>query len=130
MKNLQSSLLSSLVLAGFLSMPAFAKDGNEVLQDAALLPARSLSLASGLTVGTAIAIVRKTTANSAAVTTTLVGDSKDFAPAWIAASMIGVPVGVVTGTIEGTYIGVKNALTSFGSDNPLSPESISLGKLD
>jgi len=127
MKSLKSSLLGALALASLMSMPAFAKDGNDAIQEAMLLPAKGLSLASGLTVGTAIAIVRKSADNSVSATTSLVGDGKDFVPAWMAASVFGIPAGIVSGTVEGTQIGVKNAIASV--DNPFSLDSLSLGDL-
>jgi hypothetical protein len=131
MKTLPISILTSMVVASSLFMPVFAKDGNEVLQDYALLPVRTLSLASGLTVGTAIAITRKTTSNIAVTTDSMVPeDQKDFVPSWILAGTLGIPVGIITGTLEGAHIGVKNALNSFVSDDPLSLQSISLSKLD
>jgi hypothetical protein len=129
MNKLQSTLLASMTLAATMVLPAFADGSSDALQNAVSLPIRTLSLASGLTVGTTIAIARKVPSNCSTTTASLVPENqKDFAPSWILAGAIGIPVGVVKGTLEGTQIGVKNALNSFLSD-PFSTESLSLGDL-
>ena len=130
MNKLQSALFTTMLLAGSACMPAFADESNNALQDAASLPIRTLSLASGLTIGTPIAIARKVPNRISTTTASLVPeDQKDFVPSWILAATVGIPTGFVKGTIEGTQMGVKNALNSFSCD-PLSAETFSLGDLN
>jgi len=130
MNKLQSALFTTILLAGSACMPVFADESNNALQEAASLPIRTLSLSSGLTVGTPIAIARKVPTACKTSTASLVpDDQKDFVPSWILAGTVGIPVGVVKGTIEGVQIGFKNAFNSFTND-PLSAESFSLGNLN
>ena len=90
-------------------------------------PARALSFILGAAVGIPVAIVKKTPGEVMTATKDLVGETDNpfiLVPAGI---VFGVPAGLLSGTLLGTFVGAKNALFS---DEPFSKESFSLDDLD
>ncbi len=90
------------------------------------VPSRLASFAVGTVVGIPIAMFRHSKEESVNATKDLVGDTDNkfiIAPA----GLLGVPAGVLSGTMQGIVLGIKNAWTGSG-DEPFSRESFSLGE--
>ena len=65
--------------------------------------------------------------NSCESTKTIAGDKGNPLVTGMAA-LAGVPFGIFTGTLEGSYYGMKNA--AMNTDKPFSKDAFSLGDLD
>lgn len=90
------------------------------------VPGRLASFAVGTMVGIPVSMFRKSKEESINATKDLVGDTDNkfiIAPA----GLLGVPAGVLSGTMQGIVFGIKNAWTGSG-DEPFSRESFSLGE--
>lgn len=83
------------------------------------------SFVAGTFVGIPVSMVRKTKQESINATKDLVGDS-DNKLLIGAASILGVPAGVLSGTIQGVVYGPLNAYQGT-KEEPFSPEAFSLG---
>jgi hypothetical protein len=90
-------------------------------------PARAVSFILGAAVGIPVAIVRKTPGEVVTATKDLVGETDNPFILVPAGMVFGVPAGLLSGTLLGTFVGAKNALFS---DEPFSKESFSLDDLD
>jgi hypothetical protein len=115
------------VLASALAMvatgaPALAE--GSTLTNIALAPVKVVGLATGAVVGTPIAVTRYVAKESVASTKKIAGDSGN--PALLAAAgLIGVPIGVFVGGVEGVYYGSANAYSK-----PFGKDSFSLGEIE
>lgn len=130
MNRIAASLFAVLGLT-LSAGPALAAETDNILVDAALLPARSAGLVTGLALGTPIAIVRKTIEKAESFTTSIAsaGNSNPTVAEQITAGLVGVPAGIIVGTADGIYCGAKNAIINC-VDNPFTAESFSLKELD
>jgi len=89
------------------------------------VPGRMASFAVGTMVGIPVSMFRKSKEESANATKDLVGDTDNkflIAPA----GLLGVPAGILSGTMQGIVFGIKNAWTG-SRDEPFSREAFSLG---
>lgn len=89
------------------------------------IAAHVASFVAGTFVGIPVQIWRKSKAESINATRDLVGDTDKK---WLtgAAAILGVPAGVLSGTIQATIYGPLNAYRGT-KDEPFSPETFSLG---
>lgn len=129
-QDLAKALILCLTMS--ITSPAFAGDDslNKVV-DGSLLVTRVGGVGAGLVFGTPVAAVRstyKTYIDMTEAAADKVG-SKDLGPSCLLASLVTVPASLVIGTAKGIYLGGKNALT-HGFNEPFSPASLSLGKLE
>ncbi len=130
MNRIAASLLTVLALS-LSAGKAMASETDNILVDAALLPARSVGLVSGLALGTPVAIVRKSIERAQSFTNSIAsaGGNKDNIAEVITAGAIGVPAGILVGTADGIYYGAKNAIVNC-VDHPFTAESFSLKELE
>jgi hypothetical protein len=128
MKNMIIGL-SILAMSCGLIQPATAANVNQLLEGTVLLPARTLGLATGIVVGSPIAVLRKSTENINAITNKITPDNHNVIPKVIAAGLVGIPFGIAAGAPEGVYLGSKNALVNC-INKPFSVDSYSLGELN
>lgn len=106
--------------------PAHAADIGSAAKFAAKMPVEFASFCTGAVFGTPIAVARKTAQNSVKATKDASGNS-DNKGKLAAASLIGLPVGIFTGSIEGVYWGLANSWTN--SSKPFSKDAFSLGEM-
>lgn len=93
----------------------------------AQMPTRLVSFAAGVFVGIPVSIARKSVQETVNATRDLVGDTDN--PLFLgAAGILGVPAGVLSGTFQGVFFGIKNAWTGSG-DEPFGKDSFSLGDM-
>jgi len=86
-----------------------------------------VAFASGWVIGTPIAVVRKTAQNTVDATKEASGNS-DKKWKLAAASLVGLPVGIFTGSLEGTYWGFANSYKN-SDEKPFGKDSFSLGEM-
>lgn len=130
MKKSVVSVLTLAIMSAGAFLPALADDDG-MLKNTAMFPVRVLGVGTGLVVGVPVAVFKKVAGNSIDKTGE-VADSiggKQHIPPQIFASVIGIPFGVVSGTMEGVYYGSRNALSS-GISAPFSQASMSFTDLD
>jgi hypothetical protein len=89
------------------------------------IPAHIASFAVGTMVGIPVSIFRKSKNETVSATKDLVGDT-DNKFLLGAAGILGVPAGVLSGTMQGFFYGPMNAWKGT-ADEPFSEESFSLG---
>ncbi|HNB24505.1 MAG TPA: hypothetical protein PKZ32_18945 [Candidatus Melainabacteria bacterium] len=126
MKKLVAATLSVLALSAATVAPAFAGDDNPVVK-ALMLPVKVVAFGTTAVVGTPVAVVRMSAKNSCESTKSIAGDKGNPLVTGMAA-LAGVPFGIFTGTLEGSYYGMKNA--AMNTDKPFSKDAFSLGDLD
>jgi hypothetical protein len=103
--------------------PTLAADGNPVV-GVAMWPVKAVGMTTAAVVGTPIAVTRYVAKESVASTKKVAGDSGN--PMMLgAASLIGVPVGLVVGSVEGMYYGTYNSYK-----NPFNKDAFSLGEIE
>ncbi len=108
------------------SKPATKKSASSN-KGASQIPTRLAAFAAGVVVGIPVAIVRKSAQETVNATRDLVGDTSN--PLFLgAAGTLGVPAGVLSGTFQGVFFGIKNAWTGSG-DEPFGKDSFSLGDM-
>lgn len=88
---------------------------------------RAASFTAGVVVGTPIAIVRKCKTEIVQATKDLTGDT-DKLYFILPAGLLGMPFGALSGTVEGTFLGIINSWKASG-DEPFSKEAFSLGDM-
>lgn len=133
---MKKSIISTITLAA-LSMgsllPALADDHAEggMIHNTVMLPVRAMGVGTGLAVGIPVATMKRICKNSFDKTQDVADNigGKEHLPPTLFATIIGLPFGVVTGTMEGLYYGGKNAFES-GVSKPFSQESMSMTDLD
>ncbi|HEY9786471.1 MAG TPA: hypothetical protein V6D17_13775 [Candidatus Obscuribacterales bacterium] len=126
MNKILAAALCSLAVTTSVYLPASAKDIGETAKAVFMVPVKLVSFSAGALVGTPIAVVRMTSKNTVQATKDISG--KDANPIKVGfASLLGLPIGVVTGTVEGGYYGMENA--AIHTDKPFSKEQFSLGEL-
>lgn len=127
---MKKSLFSLVLgLAIVVSAQAPARADADTLIQAAKIPVALTAFSLGTVFGTPIAALRKSFGNTCETTDQVVGeDANPIARG--AGALVGLPVGLFTGTLEGLYLGPKNAMTGSGGDQPFSTETFSLGDLD
>jgi hypothetical protein len=125
MKKLCAAFLSGLAISSLAVMPAFA-DGDGVLSVVVGMPLKGASVATAMVVGVPVAIARKTAQNTKEQTKKVAGDSSNPVMTGFAA-LVGVPIGLVSGTIDGSQAGFKN---SIKCDKAFTKEQFSMGDLD
>lgn len=91
----------------------------------ASIPAHMASFVAGTVVGIPVSIFRKSKQETINATKDLVGDS-DNKVLIGAAGTLGVPAGVISGTMQGVVYGIWNAWKG-SADEPFSEEAFSLG---
>lgn len=125
MKKIASILVGTLFSIASITPSMAADDGK--LKTVAMLPVKMVAFGAGAVVGTPIAIVRKTAQNTKAATKSIAGDNAH--PVKVgAAALLGIPVGLFTGGLEGSYWGTANAWTN-SSEHPFGKDSFSLGEM-
>ncbi len=129
MKKSAISVLSLVALTASVCLPAFAdQDYTTMAKNTAMFPVRTLALGTGVVVGTPIAVVRRVSNRCIEYTGNMadkIGGKKSLPPV-LFASLLGVPIGIVSGSAEGIYYGGKNAITNC-VEHPFSKDSFSLG---
>lgn len=123
MKKLVAATLSVLALTIAGVTPVFA-DENPVKQ-AFMFPVKIAAFGAGVVVGTPIAIVRTSAKNTKQSTKDIGGEGNAVKTGL--AAIVGLPLGVFTGTLEGSYYGISNA--TMHTDKPFCKEAFSLGEL-
>ena len=126
MKKSTVSLLAALAIATAVQSPARA-DAGEALAKAAKVP---IAFSFGTVFGTPIAVSRKSFQNTAETTNNIFGDDANPVIKGGGGLLLGLPIGLFTGTLEGMYLGVKNAALGASGDTPFGSETFSLGDLD
>ncbi len=121
----QLALLGALAVVGGVAMPANAADKGEMLTTVAMVPVKTVALVTGAVFGTPVAVVRKVTEESIDATKTVAHSDSPFMLG--AASVIGVPIGVFKGGIEGLWLGSYNSYSN--NDKPFCLESFSMGDM-
>jgi hypothetical protein len=125
MKKLCAAFLCGLAISTLAVAPAFADDDG-VLSVVVGMPLKGASVATAMVVGLPVAIVRKSAENTKEQTKKVAGDNANPVMTGLAA-LVGLPIGLVSGTIDGSQAGFKNSLKF---DKPFSKEQFSLGDLD
>ncbi len=125
MKKFCAAFLSGLAICTFAVTPAFA-DGDGVLSVVVGMPLKGASVATSMVIGIPVAILRKSTENTKDETNKLAGDNGNFVMKGLA-GLVGLPIGIVSGTIDGSQSGFKNSLKC---DKPFTKEQFSFGDLD
>ncbi|MCA9803907.1 MAG: hypothetical protein KC777_18180 [Cyanobacteria bacterium HKST-UBA02] len=126
MRRVLLSIASVAVLAAAAPAPAHA-DSGDFLSSAVKFPVALLSFTAGTVIGTPIAVLRKTASNTKETAEQVSGDGGAVKTA--AGYLVGLPVGIFKGTIEGLWLGPKNAAMN-ASESPFSKDGFSLGDLD
>ena len=129
MKKSTVSLLAALAIATAVQSPARA-DAGEALAKAAKVPIAITAFSFGTVFGTPIAVSRKSFQNTAETTNNIFGDDANPVIKGGGGLLLGLPIGLFTGTLEGMYLGVKNAALGASGDTPFGSETFSLGDLD
>lgn len=128
MKKSMVSLLAALAIAATVQAPARA-DGDALMQ-VAKVPIAVTAFTFGTVFGTPIAVSRKSFQNTVDTTNQVFGDDANPVVKGGGGLLLGLPVGLFTGTLEGMYLGVKNAAMGASGDAPFGSETFSLGDLD
>lgn len=127
-KKTAIALCSLAVMAGF-TAPAKAADSDSICDKfgcVAMAPFKAAALLPGIVIGTPIAVTRKVAEESMDATKKVAHDSSN--PAFLlAAGIVGLPIGMFVGGVEGLYYGPANAFTNH--DKPFSKEAFSLGEI-
>lgn len=123
MKKLAAVTLSTLALSFAGVTPVFA--GDNPVKQVLMFPVKIAAFGTGVVVGTPIAIVRTSAKNSCKSTKDIGGEGNAVKTGL--AAIVGVPFGVFTGTLEGSYYGLSNA--TMHTDKPFCKEAFSLGEL-
>lgn len=124
-KTIAQALLITLAVAGMGTAPASAAEEGGVLSVIVGMPLKAASVATTLVVGTPIAVARKIGNNTCDMTKAVAGD--DSNPLMTGAvGLFVAPVGVIAGTAEGGFYGVKNSMVHV--DKPFSKDQFSLGE--
>ncbi|MBZ0187585.1 MAG: hypothetical protein K8F91_15160 [Candidatus Obscuribacterales bacterium] len=126
MRKVLLSVASVTLLTTVMPTPAHA-DAGEFLGKVAKVPIALLSFTAGTVIGTPIAVLRKTASNTKETADDVGGDGGPAKSAF--GYMVGLPVGIFKGTLEGLYLGPKNAAMN-ASESPFNKDSFSLGDLD
>lgn len=116
-------MLSVIALTITCVTPVFAEE-NPVKQ-VFMFPVKIAAFGAGVVVGTPIAIVRTSAKNTKKSTKDLGGEGNAVKTGL--AAIVGLPLGVFTGTLEGSYYGISNA--TMHTDKPFCKEAFSLGEL-
>lgn len=124
MNKISISSLSLIMFSIFAVKPALA-DTN-ISKTISKVPVSAASMAASTTIGTPIAIVRKTSCEYVGCVKEFKKDSNTY-KFWGAA--YSAPVAVVSGLIKGTVYGAKNAIR-YSVNKPFSKDAFSLAKLE
>lgn len=124
MKRISAAFLCGIAMCTLAATPASADDG--MFSKIFGLPIKGASIATGMAVGVPVAIVRKSCSNTKEHTNKIAGDDAGMIKKGLA-SIVGLPMGIVTGTFAGSQAGFKNSLKC---DKPFSKEQMSLDDLD
>lgn len=125
MRKVLLSTLAACLISGAIQSPSYA-DAGEMAKAVFKFPIIVTSFAAGTAVGTPIAMVRKSSA-----------DTKEYADKWgdggfikkTGGTMAALPAGMMRGTFEGAVLGPKNAWKN-SAEHPFSKDCFSLGDLD
>ena len=126
MKKIVAATLSVFALSAATAAPALAGDDSPVMK-VFMFPVKVVAFGTTAVVGTPVAVVRMSAKNSCESTKSIAGDKGNPLVTGMAA-LAGVPFGIFTGTLEGSYYGMKNA--AMNTDKPFSKDAFSLGDLD
>lgn len=120
--------LAALLFALTLAAPARADDlnGDGVAKSLGATTWRLAVWSCGTVIGTPIAVLRKTFDNTVETTQNLAG--KDNPALKYTSPLVGLPVGIFTGSLEGLWLGPSNSWEN-SVEKPFSKELISLGEL-
>ncbi len=125
MKKLSAAFLAGMVISTLAVAPAFADDDG-VLSVVVGMPLKGASVATSMVIGIPVAIVRKSAEATKEQTKKVAGDKANPVMTGFSA-LVGMPIGIMSGTIDGTKKGFKNSLKC---DKPFTKEQFSLGDLD
>ena len=125
MKKLSAAFLAGMIVSVLAVAPAQADDDG-VLSVVVGMPMKGASVATSMVVGIPVAIVRKSTEATKDQTKKVAGDNANPVMTGFSA-LVGLPIGIMSGTIDGSRTGFKNALKC---DKPFTKEQFSLGDLD
>lgn len=124
MRRVMLSTIAAVLLTTVLPAPSYA-DG--MLSEVTKFPMTMTSFVAGTVLGTPIAVGRKVMNNTKETCDNMAGDKGMAMKA--ACGVVALPVGLFTGSLEGMYLGPKNALYNSG-ESPFSKDCFSLGDLD
>ncbi len=128
MKKSLVSLTCALAVSLAAQIPASA-DAGDAMETAVKVPVAVTAFTAGTIIGTPIAVLRKFFGNTVETTNQVAGE--DSNPVFkMGGALVGLPVGLFTGTLEGLYLGPKNAVVGSGGDQPFGADTFSLGDLD
>lgn len=122
------SLIGCLAVSLFCGAPTYAAEAGECAKKVAMAPVRLAAFGSGVVVGTPIAVARKSWTNYVDATNAAAGGSDKMLPL-AAGALVGMPVGIFTGTVEGLWLGWANSWKN-SSEKPFGKDSFSLGELE
>jgi hypothetical protein len=122
MRKVLLSTVAAFLLSGAVQSPSHADAGAIVK-----FPVTLTSIAAGTAIGTPIAMIRKSAADTKECCDKLSDNGGMIKKA--GASVIALPVGIVKGTVQGAILGPKNAFKNSG-ENPFSKDCFSMGDLD
>jgi hypothetical protein len=128
MKGRILSLASALTILASGAVPAFAADsssgGDISPKGVAMWPVKLVAMSAGAVVGTPIAVTRYVAKESVASTKKIAGDKANpiFA---VACGVVGVPIGMFVGGMEGLYHGPANAYS-----HPFNKDAFTLGEIE
>jgi hypothetical protein len=118
------SLVSALTIVASGAAPALAADKDVSPVGVAMWPVKLVAMGAGAVVGTPIAVTRYVAKESVASTKKIAGDKSNPVFA-VACGVVGVPIGVFVGGVEGLYHGPANAYS-----HPFNKDAFSLGEIE
>jgi hypothetical protein len=119
-----AALICGTALSAMSAAPAFAAEAPDVAKALVLTPLRLVAFSAGAVIGTPIAVLRKSYANTHE-TFSSKSDNKVMAAGTALAAL---PVGIFTGTLEGVFLGTKNSWMN-STEHPFGKDSFSLGEM-
>ncbi len=123
MKKFTAVTLSAFALFIAGVKPAFA--GDNPMMQVFMFPVKVVAFGTSAVVGTPIAIVRTSAKNTCKSNKDMGGEGSVVKTGLL--SVVSLPLGIVTGTLEGGYYGLSNA--SMHTDKPFCKDAFSLGEL-
>ncbi len=118
---------ATLILTILLTQPGYADTWKEMGKNTLLFPVKTAAVATGLTIGIPIAMIRYSCDKSSTFTQSCAEKigGKECVPSIIFGAVPGVTGGILAGCGEGLFYGTKNAI-EHGVNKPFSQSSFSI----
>lgn len=131
MNKKYASIMCGLILSAGTIAPAFAADGGEtavpdLLRGVSMTPVKLAAWGVSTVVGTPIAVLRYTAHDTKKCVNDF-GWKSDNKMLKAVSPIVGIPAGVFTGGVEGTWKGWTNAWDN--NKEPFGKEALSLGEI-